>query len=240
MMKQITKIDVQPMLDEIDNSLWEPIGGPEGARTHGKAWIGTEVQTFIRHVEHSGTQANDLQYSPCEYETPLDDLCLPGFRPTNALFLYPEAMKTLVWFATTYGGKYARVQCFRTPPGVGVKVHVDAQPDKFGPNPYYNRLYGDRDPANKTLFYYKKDRVHVIIDGSFELTVDYEEEDRLYEHPITSSHFVSPVTKVWSKGEVWWFNNKKPHKSYNHGNIPKINLVIDIEGATIPNVKTDA
>ena len=125
MMKQITKIDVQPMLDEIDNSLWEPIGGPEGARTHGKAWIGTEVQTFIRHVEYSGTQANDLQYSPCEYETPLDDLCLPEFRVTNALFLYPEAMKTLVWFATTYGGKYARALYYRTPPDFRVGLHLD-------------------------------------------------------------------------------------------------------------------
>ena len=217
------------MLDEIDNSLWEPTGDRVG---HGRQWKGTEVQTLIRHTtEHYEGGDLNLQYSSCEYETPLDDLCLPGFRPTNALFLYPEAMKTLVWFATTYGGKYARVQCFRTPPGVGVKVHVDAQPDKFGPNPYYNRLYGDRNPANKTLFYYKKDRVHVIIDGSFEYTVDYEEKDRIYEYPVTS--FISPVTKVWSKGEVWWFNNKRPHTSHNHGNIPKINLVFDIECATI-------
>ena len=80
------------------------------------------------------------------------------------------------------------------------------------------------------LFYYKKDRCHIEIDGCYAYTVDCEEEDRIYEYPLS---FTSPVTEVWSKGEVWWFNNKRPHTSHNHGNIPKINLVFDIEGATI-------
>jgi len=217
MMKQITKIDVQPMLDEIDNSIWEPSG-------HGSQWKGTEVQTLIRHIEKPGT-GNTLspQYIPCEYETPLDDLCLSEFRATNVLFLYPEAMKTLVWFATTYGGKYARAMYYRTPPDTNVGIHIDAQPDKFG------LTTSHRDVYNKVLFYYKKDRFHIVIDGCYEYTVDCEEEDRIYEYPLS---FTSPVTEVWSKGEVWWFNNKRPHTSHNHGNIPKINLVFDIEGAT--------
>ena len=225
MMKQVTKIDVQPMLDEIDNSLWEPTGDRVG---HGRQWKGTEVQTLIRHTtEHYEGGDLNLQYSSCEYETPLDKLCLSEFRATNALFLYPEAMKTLVWFATTYGGKYARAMYYRTPPDTDVGLHIDALPDKFGLTT--NGSYSHRALHNKVLFYYKKDRFHIVIDGCYEYTVDCEEEDRIYEYPLS---FTSPVTEVWSKGEVWWFNNKRPHTSHNHGNIPKINLVFDIEGAT--------
>ncbi len=228
MMRKLGNMDVQPMLDEIDDSLWEPTGNRKG---HGKQWIGTEVQTLIRHVEQYTGGDKSIEYSPCEMKTPLDDLCLPGFRPTNVLFMYPETMETLVWFATTYGGKYARAQYFRTPPNTDVGIHIDAQPDKFGPNAL--SLLGDLPSDNKMLFYYKKERFHVIIDGSFEYTVDYEEEDRLYKFPIKT--MTQPITKVWSKGEIWWFNNKRPHTSHNHGNIHKINLVLDIEGATIPN-----
>ena len=36
MIKRITKIDVQPMCDEIDNNLWEPTGGMVG---HGRNWV---------------------------------------------------------------------------------------------------------------------------------------------------------------------------------------------------------
>lgn len=230
MMRKLGNMDVQPMLDEIDDSLWEPTGNRCG---HGRLWEGTEVQTLIRHVEVYNGDDKSIEYSPCEYETPLDDLCLNGFRPTNVLFRYPEVMKTLVEFATTYGGKYARAMYYRTPPDLGVGIHLDALPDKFGPNAPYDklyRLYPNKFTENKTILYYKKERFHVIIDGSFEYTVDHEEEDRLYEYPLT---MIQPVTKVWSRGEIWWFNNKRPHTSYNHGNIPKINLVFDIEGASI-------
>ena len=48
MMKKITEIDVQSMADEIDHNVWEPTAKRKG---HGKQWIGTEVQTLIRHVE---------------------------------------------------------------------------------------------------------------------------------------------------------------------------------------------
>ena len=245
MMKMITKIDVQPMYDEIDNNLWLSTGKIEDqergkafhARNgHGRNWIGSEIQTLIRHEIRFPTQTVELtEYDPCDFETPLDDLCLPNFRPTNAMFMYPEAMKTLVWFATTFGGKYARAMYYRTPPDTSVDIHIDAQPDRFGViDKRHLQMAMDDGRArpgedNKVHFYYKKDRYHVVIDGSFEYTVDYELEDKIYEFPLTMT---SPVTKTFSKGEVWWFNNKRPHKSYNNGNIPKINLVFDIEGTT--------
>ena len=226
MMKMITKIDVQPMYDEIDNNLWLSTGKIEDqergkafhARNgHGRNWIGSEIQTLIRHEIRFPTQTVELtEYDPCDFETPLDDLCLPNFRPTNAMFMYPEAMKTLVWFATTFGGKYARAMYYRTPPDTSVGIHIDAQPDRFGIN--------DR---HEQGFYYKKDRFHMVIDGSYDYTVDHELEDKIYELPLTMT---LPVTKTFSKGDVWWFNNKRPHTSYNNGDIPKINLVFDIEG----------
>ena len=229
MMRKITKIDVQPMLDEIDDSLWNLVGGGPPGASWGKAWQGTESQTLIRYVNHDNGDPSP-EYDPYEHETPLDDLCLPGFRPTNVLLMYPEAIKTLVWFVTTYGGKYARAIYYRTPPNTGVGMHLDAQPDKF--------TLSERRSSNKPakfnhLFFYKKDRFHMVIDGCYEYTVDHEEEDRIYEFPIRT--MTQPVTKTFSKGEIWWFNNKRPHASYNHGNIHKINLVFDIEGATIPN-----
>tara|TARA_R100001377_G_scaffold7761_1_gene4086 strand:+ start:45 stop:464 length:420 start_codon:yes stop_codon:yes gene_type:complete len=130
--------------------------------------------------------------------------------------MYPETIDILVWFATTYGGKYARAMYYRTPPDTSVGIHIDAQPDQFSIN--------DR---HKHDFYYKKDRFHVVIDGSYDYTVDHELEDKIYELPLTMT---LPVTKTFSKGDVWWFNNKRPHTSYNNGDIPKINLVFDIEG----------
>jgi len=236
MMKKITEIEVQSMADEIDHNVWEPAGRTRSTEYgRGKQWIGSEVQTLIRHVEKYNGGDKSIEYSPCEMKTPLDDLCLPGFRPTNLMFMYPEAMKTLVWFVNTYGGKYARAHYFRTPPGISVGIHLDAQPDKFGPNAPYN-LYGDRSSGRKVIFYYKKERFHVIIDGSFEYTVDYEEEDRIYEYPVLS--MTQPVTKTFSKGEVWWFNNKRPHTSHNNGTIPKINLVFDVKGSScLTNLK---
>ena len=235
MMKMITKIDVQPMYDEIDNNLWLSTGKIEdraqdasrqdshSKNGHGRNWIGSEIQTLIRHeIRFPPPLAELTEYDPCDFETPLDDLCLPNFRPTNAMFMYPEAMKTLVWFATTFGGKYARAMYYRTPPNTSVDIHIDAQPDQFN--------LQNKHHAHKHDFYYKKDRYHVVIDGSYDYTVDYELEDKIYEFPITMT---SPVTETFSKGEVWWFNNKRPHKSYNNGNIPKINLVFDIEGTNV-------
>jgi hypothetical protein len=222
MMKKITEIDVQPMHDEIDDNLWRSELPHHGAVDVGwdttkerQNWKGTEDQTLICYVPLFSNN-NDISYNPCYLKTPLDDLCLPDFRPTNAMFMYPEAMKTLVWFATTYGGKYARAIYYRTPPDTSVAIHIDAQPDRYGIKDRF-----------KYELYYKKDRFHVVIDGSYDYTVDYELEDKIYKYPPTMT---SPVTETFSKGEVWWFNNKRPHTSYNHGNIHKINLVFDIEG----------
>ena len=277
-MQKITEIDVQPMCDEIDNDLWEPTGDMVG---HGRNWVGTEIQTLIRHK--TLFDCRRPEYGPCDFETPLDDLCLPDYCPTNTLFMYPEAIDTLVWFATTYGGKYARAMYYRTPPDTSVGIHLDAQPDSFNLSNkhdfYYKKdryhvvidgSYGgkyarvmyyrtppdtnvgvhlDAQPdsfnvgvmnngvlSGKNGFYYKKDRYHVVIDGSYEYTVDHELEDKLYELPLNKKfqkwpgEFMTlPVTKTFSKGEVWWFNNKRPHTSYNNGDIPKINLVFDID-----------
>jgi len=208
--KKITEIDVQPMCDEIDNNLWKPTGDMVG---HGKNWVGSEIQTLIRHK--TLCPDDGIEYDPCDFETPLDDLCLPNFCPTNTLFMYPETIDTLVWFATTYGGKYARAMYYRTPPDTSVGIHLDAQPDSFN-------------LSNKHDFYYKKDRYHVVIDGSYDYTVDHELEDKIYELPLKNT-MTLPVTKIFSKGDVWWFNNKRPHTSYNNGDIPKINLVFDID-----------
>lgn len=60
--------------------------------------------------------------------------------------------------------------------------------------------------------YFKdKDRFHLILAGKYEYTVNGE-------------------TLVFKKGELWWFNNKAPHGSYNHGDEDKINLVFDVAG----------
>jgi len=218
MMQKITEIDVQPMCDEIDNDLWEPTGDMVG---HGsRNWVGSEIQTLIRHK--TLFDCRRPEYGPCDFETPLDDLCLPDYCPTNTLFMYPEAIDTLVWFATTYGGKYARAMYYRTPPDTSVGIHLDAQPDSFN-------------LSNKHDFYYKKDRYHVVIDGSYEYTVDHELEDKIYELPLKNA-MTLPVTKTFSKGEVWWFNNKRPHTSYNNGDIPKINLVFDIDRSGADNI----
>ena len=61
----------------------------------------------------------------------------------------------------------------------------------------------------KKILYGNKDRFHLIISGKYEYTVHGE-------------------TQVFSKGELWWFDNKMFHSSYNHGNVPKINLVFDV------------
>ena len=37
-------------------------------------------------------------------------------------------------------------------------------------------------------------------------------------------------TEVFNKGDLWWFNNKAEHGSYNHGDEDKINLVFDVIG----------
>tara|TARA_B100001175_G_scaffold303951_1_gene299473 strand:+ start:649 stop:1365 length:717 start_codon:yes stop_codon:yes gene_type:complete len=236
MMKKITKIDVQPMCDEIDNDLWEPTGDMVG---HGRNWIGSEIQTLIRHK--TLFDCRRPEYGPCDFETPLDDLCLPDYCPTNTLFMYPEAIDTLVWFATTYGGKYARAMYYRTQPGTNVGVHLDAQPDSFNVGVMNNGVL-----SGKNGFYYKKDRYHVVIDGSYEYTVDHELEDKLYELPLNKTfqkwpgEFMTlPVTKTFSKGEVWWFNNKRPHTSYNNGDIPKINLVFDIDRSGAERIDHD-
>ena len=65
--------------------------------------------------------------------------------------------------------------------------------------------------ADTHSYFKDKDRFHLILAGKYEYTVNGE-------------------TLVFRKGELWWFNNKAPHGSYNHGNEDKINLVFDVAG----------
>ena len=60
-------------------------------------------------------------------------------------------------------------------------------------------------------YFIDKDRFHLVLSGQYKYTVHGE-------------------TEVCSKGDLWWFNNKLEHGSYNHGTEDKINLVFDVAG----------
>lgn len=58
-------------------------------------------------------------------------------------------------------------------------------------------------------YYDDKDRFHLIIQGKYEYTVDGEMQE-------------------YKEGELWWFDNKKLHGSYNHGDKDRIVLIFDV------------
>jgi len=60
-------------------------------------------------------------------------------------------------------------------------------------------------------YFKNKDRFHLVLSGRYEYTVHKK-------------------TEVLSKGDLWWFNNKATHGSYNHGTEDKINVVFDVAG----------
>jgi len=109
-------------------------------------------------------------------------------EPTIWEYDYPELYKFFKWFTAIYGGTVRKANYYNTPPGSGVKSHVD-----------YHRYFRD------------KDRFHLVLSGQYKYTVHGE-------------------TEIFSKGDLWWFNNKLEHKSYNHGDEDKINLVFDVAG----------
>ena len=60
------------------------------------------------------------------------------------------------------------------------------------------------------VYFKDKDRFHLVISGKYYYIVNKEDK------------------KEYNEGDLWWFNNKTWHKSYNHGEIDKINLVFDV------------
>ena len=62
--------------------------------------------------------------------------------------------------------------------------------------------------------YYKdKDRFHLVIQGEYEYTVNKE-------------------SMIYKQGDLWWFNNKEIHESFNVTNQDRIVLIFDVKGCT--------
>ena len=57
-------------------------------------------------------------------------------------------------------------------------------------------------------YYANKNRFHLVIKGKYLYTVGGE-------------------TKEYKEGEIWWFDNKKTHGTYNHGEEDSIRLIFD-------------
>jgi mannose-6-phosphate isomerase-like protein (cupin superfamily) len=71
---------------------------------------------------------------------------------------------------------------------------------------------GQETRFEKRALHENKDRFHLVVSGEYVYTVHDEIE-------------------CFRKGELWWFNNKMYHSSFNHGKITKINLVFDVAGS---------
>ena len=57
-------------------------------------------------------------------------------------------------------------------------------------------------------YYQKHNRFHLVLQGEYQYTVNEE-------------------TLEYKEGELWWFDNKKLHKLYNHGNEDRIAMIFD-------------
>ena len=65
-------------------------------------------------------------------------------------------------------------------------------------------------------YYEDKDRFHLVIKGRYRYTVNEV-------HPYLGKESV-----IYNEGELWWFNNKKPHESWNFTREERIILVFDV------------
>jgi hypothetical protein len=196
MKKILDNMDVKPIYDEIDKSLWSPCSAqtnPNLPKGHAIFFSGSSFQTILNLVELEKIDGKREEIVPKD----LQDIILTDFVPTEIYFKYPNLNKFFLWFVETYGGKVARAIIYNTPTKGGVLKHRDALPDGQETVPRKIKLHGN------------KDRFHLVISGKYEYTVHGE-------------------TQVFSKGELWWFDNKTFHSSYNHGDVPKINLVFDV------------
>jgi len=204
MKKLLSGIDVAPIYNEIDMNLWE-----DSIKGHGPiTWKNTSAQFLINYEENF--QEPFKKYIGSLPED-MGDMILPDFWPTEFYFYYPQTHQFLLWFKKTYGGKFARVMYYITPPKNGVKTHADGGSGTSGiDRPAYEVT--EYDTPRKHALYHKKDRFALIISGEYMFTVDEE-------------------TQCFKEGDLWWFNNKKLHSSYNHGDINKINLIFDVEGS---------
>lgn len=205
MKKLLSNINVAPICDEVDGSLWEKSLGRHNPVT----WKNTGGQIL---VEYEGPQRRSrtetMPWEPFKKfnkylgDLPEDmkDMLLPDFWPTENYFYYPQTHKFLHWFTKTYGGKLARVIYYHTQPKNGVGTHADGA-----------RLSPDDDGWP---MFENKDRFSLVVSGEYTFTVDEETE-----------HFKT--------GDLWWFDNKLPHvhSSYNHGDTSKTNIIFDIEGS---------
>jgi len=199
MKKLLDNMDVEPIYDEIDPSLWSPCiaqTNPNLPKGHAIFFSGSSFQTILNFVELEEIDGNCKEVVPKD----LQDIILTDFVPTKIYFKYPNLHKFLLWFVETYGGKVARAIIYNTPTKKGVLKHRDALPDGQETVPRKIKLHGN------------KDRFHLVISGKYNLDID------------------STVESL-SKGELWWVNNKEFHSSYNHDDVPKINLVFDVEGS---------
>jgi quercetin dioxygenase-like cupin family protein len=64
--------------------------------------------------------------------------------------------------------------------------------------------------SDKGIYFKDKDRFHVVISGKYIYTTNRNNKEQ------------------YNEGDLWWFNNKVLHKSYNNGTIVKISLVFDV------------
>ena len=166
-----SNIDVKPIYDELLNTTnqsfetWKP-----GVPGHGSVW----EKTGIRIITNGASDQLNREKN--------------NEDPTIWHYDYPELQKFFKWFTDTYGGTVRKANCYTTPPGKGVKSHIDAHD-----------------------YFKDKDRFHLVLSGRYEYTVHKK-------------------TEVFSKGDLWWFNNKAEHGSYNHGTEDKINVVFDVAG----------
>ena len=71
----------------------------------------------------------------------------------------------------------------------------------------YPHIDGVRCNKQYTKYYLNKDRYHLVLDGSYKYTVNGQ-------------------TKLYNKGDLWWFNNKKIHSSFAISD--RIALIFDV------------
>ena len=157
MKKLLSNINVAPIYDEVDEGLWEK----SLARHNPVTWKNTDGQILIEYEKLPFTYDPFKKYLG-DLPEDMKDMLLPDFWPTENYFYYPQTHKFLHWFTKTYGGKFARVIYYHTPPKNGVGKHADGA--RLSP-----------DDAGWPMFA-NKDRFSLVVSGEYTFTVDGETE----------------------------------------------------------------